>query len=259
MIQRTLYLNQLRPFFHQDIVKVLTGLRRSGKSVLLQQVQETLLREGADPAAMLAYNFEDLRNLPLCHADALYSDILAKLDGRTEGVTLFFDEIQEVDGWERVVNSLRVSHHADIYLTGSNAHLLSGELATLLAGRYVAFPVYPFSFAEYCAAYPERSREACWRGYLAHGGMPFLTHIDDEAAALCELRAEHRLHDVAPVDGGRFLFFGLVARLVEVDVERAAPAVQAAHSGSIATADAVLAHLQPLCVADLVGVCESNF
>ena len=97
MIQRTLYLNQLRPFFHQDIVKVLTGLRRSGKSVLLQQVQETLLREGADPAAMLAYNFEDLRNLPLCHADALYSDILAKLDGRTEGVTLFFDEIQEVD------------------------------------------------------------------------------------------------------------------------------------------------------------------
>ena len=72
MIQRTLYLNQLRPFFHQDIVKVLTGLRRSGKSVLLQQVQETLLREGADPAAMLAYNFEDLRNLPLCHADALY-------------------------------------------------------------------------------------------------------------------------------------------------------------------------------------------
>jgi len=184
MIQRTLYLNQLRPFFHQDIVKVLTGLRRSGKSVLLQQVQETLLREGADPAAMLAYNFEDLRNLPLCHADALYSDILAKLDGRTEGVTLFFDEIQEVYGWERVVNSLRVSHHADIYLTGSNAHLLSGELATLLAGRYVAFPVYPFSFAEYCTAYPERSREACWRGYLAHGGMPFLTHIDDEAAAL---------------------------------------------------------------------------
>ena len=184
MIQRTLYLNRLRPFFRKDIVKVLTGLRRSGKSVLLSQVQETLRHEGADPAAMLAYNFEDLRNLPLCHADALYSDILARLDGRTEGITLFFDEIQEVDGWERVVNSLRVSHHADIYLTGSNAHLLSGELATLLAGRYVAFPVYPFSFAEYCAACPDKSRTACWQSYLARGGMPFLTHIDDDTAAL---------------------------------------------------------------------------
>lgn len=184
MIERKRYIDRLRPFFHKDVVKVLTGLRRSGKSVLLAQVQEALRTDGADPAAMLSYNFEDLRNLPLCHAEALYHDILARLDGRTDGVCLFFDEIQEVDGWERVVNSLRVSHHADIYLTGSNAHLLSGELATLLAGRYVAFPVYPFSFAEYCAAYPERSREACWRGYLAHGGMPFLTHIDDEAAAL---------------------------------------------------------------------------
>ena len=183
MIERKRYIDRLRPFFHKDVVKVLTGLRRSGKSVLLAQVQEALRTDGADPAAMLSYNFEDLRNLPLCHAEALYHDILARLDGRTDGVCLFFDEIQEVDGWERVVNSLRVSHHADIYVTGSNAHLLSGELATLLAGRYVAFPVYPFSFAEYCAAYPGKSTDACWRSYLALGGMPFLTHLDDEAAA----------------------------------------------------------------------------
>lgn len=184
MIQRTLYLDRMRPFFRKDIVKVLTGLRRSGKSVLLSQIQETLQQDGADPAAILFYNFEDLRNLPLCHADALYADILSKLDGQTEDVYLFFDEIQEVEGWERVVNSLRVSHHADIYITGSNAHLLSGELATLLAGRYVAFPVYPFSFAEYCIAYPDKSRDACWRAYLAHGGMPFLTHLDDDGAVL---------------------------------------------------------------------------
>ncbi|WP_294159513.1 ATP-binding protein [uncultured Selenomonas sp.] len=192
MIERKRYIGRLRPFFHKDIVKVLTGLRRSGKSVLLQQVMEALRADGADPAAMLYYNFEDLRNLPLYHAEALYADILAKLDGRTGGVCLFFDEIQEVDDWERVVNSLRVSHHADIYLTGSNAHLLSGELATLLAGRYVAFPVYPFSFAEYCAAYPEKSSEACWRSYLALGGMPFLTHLDDESAALQYLQDIYR-------------------------------------------------------------------
>lgn len=192
MILRNQYLERLRPFFHKDIVKVLTGLRRSGKSVLLQQVRDALAAEGGAAEAMLFYNFEDLRNLPLCHAEALYQDILQKLDGRTEGVTLFFDEIQEVEGWERVVNSLRVSHGADIYLTGSNARLLSGELATLLAGRYVAFPVYPFSFAEYCAAYPGRAREACWRMYLEYGGLPFLTHLDDEAAAAQYLQDIYR-------------------------------------------------------------------
>lgn len=192
MIERKRYIDRLRPFFRKDIVKVLTGLRRSGKSVLLQQVQGALRADGVGPNAMLYYNFEDLRNLPLCHAEALYQDILARLDGRTDGVYLFFDEIQEVEGWERVVNSLRVSHHADIYITGSNAHLLAGELATLLAGRYVAFPVYPFSFAEYCAAYPGKSSETCWRSYLALGGMPFLTHLDDEAAALQYLQDIYR-------------------------------------------------------------------
>lgn len=183
MIKRELYLNRLRPFFHKDIVKVLTGLRRSGKSVLLQQIQQALREEGDDPASMLYYNFEDMRNLPLCQASALYEDIMEKLDGKQTAV-LFFDEIQEVEGWERVVNSLRVSHGADIYVTGSNAHLLSGELATLLAGRYVAFPVYPFSFREFCLAYPDRSRAECWQSYLLHGGMPFLTHLPDDDATV---------------------------------------------------------------------------
>ena len=193
MIYRKNYIDKIRPFFRTDVIKILTGLRRSGKSVLLRQIQETLIAEGAPADSIIYYNFEDMRNRYLCQADALYHEIQQAFDGKQGQVYAFFDEIQEVDGWERVVNSLRVSYSCDIYITGSNARLLSSELATLLAGRYVAFTIYPFSFAEYLEAHPDWTQQQAWLTYLRMGGMPFLCQLpDNEEAAFQYLQDIYR-------------------------------------------------------------------
>lgn len=144
MIQREYYMKQVRPFINTDLIKVLTGIRRSGKSVMLQLIQEELLSQQVRPDQMISLNFEDLANLPLCQPMALYQWIADKAAAIKGKIYIFLDEIQEVTNWERVINSLRVAFDVDIYLTGSNAKLLSGELSTYLAGRYVQFVIYPF-------------------------------------------------------------------------------------------------------------------
>ena len=136
MITRKNYLSKIRPFIGKDIIKVLTGLRRSGKSVLLEQIRDEI-----NSPNTIFLNFEDLGNQPLCEYHALHDYICEKIGDSKEQFYLFFDEIQEVEGWEKAVNSLRVRYHADIYITGSNSRLLSGELATYLTGRYVSFVV----------------------------------------------------------------------------------------------------------------------
>lgn len=148
MIQREYYMKQIRPFINTDLIKVLTGIRRSGKSVMLQLIQEELLSQQVRPDQMISLNFEDLANLPLCQPMALYQWIADKAAAIKGKIYIFLDEIQEVTNWERVINSLRVAFDVDIYLTGSNAKLLSGELSTYLAGRYVQFVIYPFSYQE---------------------------------------------------------------------------------------------------------------
>ena len=135
MIQREYYMKQIRPFINTDLIKVLTGIRRSGKSVMLQLIQEELLSQQVRPDQMISLNFEDLANLPLCQPMALYQWIADKAAAIKGKIYIFLDEIQEVTNWERVINSLRVAFDVDIYLTGSNAKLLSGELSTYLAGR----------------------------------------------------------------------------------------------------------------------------
>lgn len=168
MIIREDYLSKIRPFIGKDIIKVLTGIRRSGKSVLLEQ----LCHEIHSPNTVFL-NFEDLGNWHLCECHALHDYVCAKIGDSTEQFYLFFDEIQEVQGWEKAVNSLRVKFHADIYITGSNSRLLSGELATCIAGRYVSFVVYPFSFSEFKMAAPDDAFD----DYIRCGGMPFLSGI----------------------------------------------------------------------------------
>lgn len=152
MIQREYYMKQIRPFINTDLIKVLTGIRRSGKSVMLQLIQEELLSQQVRPDQMISLNFEDLANLPLCQPMALYQWIADKAAAIKGKIYIFLDEIQEVTNWERVINSLRVAFDVDIYLTGSNAKLLSGELSTYLAGRYVQFVIYPFSYQEFILA-----------------------------------------------------------------------------------------------------------
>jgi predicted AAA+ superfamily ATPase len=181
LIQRPLYMERIRPFIDTDLVKVLTGIRRCGKSFMLELIQRELLTRGIGQERIFSFNFEDLRNAPLCSSQALYDLLQSKMAPLKEKAYLFLDEIQEVAEWERCVNSLRLSYNVDIYITGSNAALLSGELATYLAGRYVELMILPFSFEEfielYRTVYPEVSVSGAFKQYLALGGMPFLRNL----------------------------------------------------------------------------------
>ncbi|WP_444313269.1 ATP-binding protein [Megasphaera sp.] len=177
MIQREYYMKQIRPFINTDLIKILTGIRRSGKSVMLQLIQEELLSQQVRPDQMISLNFEDLANLPLCQPMALYQWIADKAAAIKGKIYIFLDEIQEVTNWERVINSLRVAFDVDIYLTGSNAKLLSGELSTYLAGRYVQFVIYPFSYQEFILANQLDDTPQAFQKYLLFGGMPFLMNL----------------------------------------------------------------------------------
>jgi predicted AAA+ superfamily ATPase len=146
MIKRELYMSRIRPFIGTELVKVMTGIRRCGKSVMLELIQQELTESGVSRAQFIAINFEDMSYSHLQTAQALHDEITKRAKEIGGKIYLFFDEIQEVKGWEKCINSLRVSLDCDIYITGSNAKLLSGELATYLGGRYVEFVIYPFSF-----------------------------------------------------------------------------------------------------------------
>ena len=182
MIKRESYMRRIRPFINGELVKVMTGIRRSGKSVMLELVKQELLEMGVRAEQFISINFEDMRYLHLCTAQALHQEILTRAEGIRGKVYLFFDEIQEVKDWEKCVNSLRVALDCDIYITGSNAKLLSGELATYLGGRYVEFVIYPFSFAEFLELYrstdPQATAGQCFQQYLLFGGMPYLSRLN---------------------------------------------------------------------------------
>lgn len=179
-----MYMSRIRPFIGKKLIKVMTGFRRSGKSVMLQLIQEELIEQGVDKQQFISFNFEKMGLEHLCNAKALHDEVI-RLAGDIDGkVYLFFDEIQEVKSWENCINSLRVDLDCDIYITGSNAKLLSGELATYLGGRYVEFVIYPFSFTEfrelYLSVYPQTSDAECFNKYLVAGGMPYLSNLNYE-------------------------------------------------------------------------------
>ena len=156
MIKHEMYMSRIRPFIGTELIKVMTGIRRCGKSVMLELIKQELTESGVNPAQFISINFEDMNYSHLQTAKALHDEITQKaadIDGK---VYLFFDEIQEVKDWEKCINSFRVSLNCDIYITGSNAKLLSGELATYLGGRYVEFIIYPFSYAEFMELYKTR-------------------------------------------------------------------------------------------------------
>ena len=186
MILRTDYLNKIKPFIGFEPVKVLTGLRRSGKSVMLRLIQDEIAHNGIPETNIITFNLENM-NTPR-DAEALHKNIAERVLNTTGKVFMFFDEIQEVSDWEKCVNSLRVEYDCDIYITGSNAKLLSGELATYLAGRYVEFVIYPFSFREFLNMPSQQGYNisSAFHRYLQLGGMPFLSNIADNQEA-CNL------------------------------------------------------------------------
>lgn len=180
-------MKRIRPFINTELIKVFTGIRRSGKSVMLELVKNELKKSGVSDKNFLCINFEQFSNSELLDAKILHKRIVEFQKSADGKIYLFFDEIQEVDGWEKCINSYRVDFDCDIYITGSNAKLLSGELATYLAGRYVEFVIYPFSFAEFLEMNRQKNsqidKSACFTAFLKTGGMPFLANFfgDDSA------------------------------------------------------------------------------
>ena len=180
MIKREKYLKIIRPFYEQDLIKVITGIRRSGKSVILTQIMEELKESGIKEEQIIYINFE--------FADYIEINtfIEQKLINKAK-YYVFFDEIQNVDKWEKVVNSLKSKYNENIsiFITGSNSDLLSGELATHIAGRYVSFKVYPFTFAEACELKDIKDNdkyelERVFNDYIIWGGMPQRFSLNDE-------------------------------------------------------------------------------
>ena len=189
MTKRELYIEKIKPFIDKDIIKVLTGIRRSGKSVMLKLIMEELKQNGIDEKQFININFENLINRELTTADKLHKYILKRASEIKNKCYIFLDEIQEVKDWEKCINSLRVNeeYDFDIYITGSNAKLLSGELSTYLAGRYVEFVIYPFSFKEFLetlkSIQQDVSTREAFQKYVKFGGMPFLYNLAFEEEA----------------------------------------------------------------------------
>lgn len=187
MIKREIYIQRIRPFMNTDLIKVFTGIRRAGKSVMLELVKNELKESGISEENFLCINFEQFSNSQYLDVESLYKKIVDFQKNTKGKIYLFFDEIQEVTGWEKCINSCRIDFDCDIYITGSNAKLLSGELATYLAGRYVEFVIYPFSFAEFfemnLLKNPNVDKSTCFMQFLKSGGMPFLSNFPDDDSA----------------------------------------------------------------------------
>lgn len=186
MIKREKYLKRIRPFYEQDLIKVITGIRRCGKSVILNQIMDELRQSWVKDEQIIYINFEFTDYIDINDAKKFNDFIEKKLINKNK-YYVFFDEIQNVDRWEKVVNSLKAKYNENIsiFITGSNSDLLSGELATHIAGRYVSFKIYPFTFDEVCELKDIKDKdkyelERTFDDYIIWGGMPQRFLMNDE-------------------------------------------------------------------------------
>ncbi len=186
MIKREKYLKRIRPFYEQDLIKVITGIRRCGKSVILNQIMDELRQSGVKDEQIIYINFEFTDYIGINDAKKFNEFIEKKLINKNK-YYVFFDEIQNVDRWEKVVNSLKAKYNENIsiFITGSNSDLLSGKLATHIAGRYVSFKIYPFTFDEVCELKDIKDKdkyelERTFDDYIIWGGMPQRFLMNDE-------------------------------------------------------------------------------
>lgn len=185
MIKRPFYLKELIKLKDTDFIKVITGVRRSGKSVLMQLYYEFLLEQDITSDNIIYINFESFEYQIIINEKSFRDLISERLIAKKEGKIYFlFDEIQLVDGWQKVINGLRVSYDCDIVITGSNAKMLSGELATLLSGRYLEIPIYPLSFDEFIEGKGidsnSRHIDRIYKEYEQYGGFPSVALANEE-------------------------------------------------------------------------------
>lgn len=181
MIYGLEYMQQLKAFKDNKIIKVITGLRRSGKSTLLQMYRDELITNGVSLSQIQYINFELMKYDNIHSYKQLYNLVVENIIPNQKNY-LFFDEIQQVEGWEKAINSLVLEYDTDIYVTGSNAYLLSSELATLISGRYVEIKVLPLSFKEYNESYKDskNDKEELFNNYLKYGGLPQLLSLPSD-------------------------------------------------------------------------------
>jgi hypothetical protein len=206
MIKRDIYLNRIRPFYNSELIKVITGIRRSGKSVILKQIIEEVKNCSNEEKNIIYINFEDFEYEDIKSAKELHQYVKNKVNGEQK-YYLFFDEIQNVENFEKAINSFRATMNVSIFITGSNAKLLSGELSTLLSGRYISFQIHPFCFREYCQVKElraETAREKELLEFAEWGGMPQrfqMNTLDETRVFLHDLYNSIVLKDIVQRSG----------------------------------------------------------
>lgn len=185
MINRSDYIEAIEPFIDKPLVKILAGVRRCGKSTIFEMLKEEFLRRGVSMDHIICKRYTEMDIPESITAKQMYDELTAAMLGKGH-CYLLLDEIQEIDGWEKAVNSLLESTDADIYVTGSNSKLMSGEISTYLTGRYVSIPVYTLSFKEYLAFKQDSplSRRELLEDYIRFGGFPIvaLSEYDEQSA-----------------------------------------------------------------------------
>lgn len=179
MIERNEYLDVLKRFKDKELIKVITGIRRCGKSTLLEMYKDYLLNNGITKEQIISINLEDLKyNFIETYMD-LYDFINDSLKPNIKNY-IFIDEVQKINEFQKAVDSLYIKKNVDLYITGSNANLLSSELSTLLSGRYIEIKMLPFSFKEYKNAYKDLNNEDLYQKYISYGSLPYTTNLDSE-------------------------------------------------------------------------------
>lgn len=181
MIQRTEYLDNLKALKDKQVIKVIAGVRRCGKSTLFELYIDDLKKMGTEDSQIISINLEDLENADLLDYKALYNHIKDKLVPDKMNY-IFIDEVQKCVGFEKAVDSMFIKKNCDVYITGSNAYLLSGELATLLSGRYIQIDMLPFSFKEYYEATKKsgKSKQELFDAYLRYGSFPYVAYLEND-------------------------------------------------------------------------------
>lgn len=178
VIYREEYMNKLKYYKDKRIIKVLTGIRRSGKSTILNEFKKELIDSGVLERNIVSINFEDNSNKELLDSQKLHDYIIDKTDKECMNY-IFLDEIQNVNEFQKCIDSLFLRDYLDIYITGSNSYILSGELATYLTGRYIQIHVLPLSFKEYISYYGESDELKKYNEYSMYGGFPYLINLDN--------------------------------------------------------------------------------
>lgn len=193
MIYRSDYVDAVRPFIDQPLVKILAGIRRCGKSTIFEMLKKDLIRRGIEPNHIISRIYTAMDIPANISAREMYDELLAEMQGKGR-CYLFLDEIQEVDGWEKAVNSLLENTDCDIYVTGSNSKLMAGEISTYLTGRYISIPVYTLSFREYLAFRKEMSdaerslsQQEQLEEYIRFGGFPIVALGNYEAQSAYQI------------------------------------------------------------------------